>query len=251
MEQPHAWEDPSRTGDGRLPARAYFFGYADAKTARPMDRDSSLGFRSLSGAWQFRLFDGPRRVQPSLHQHLHADWDQVEVPRMWQLDGYGAPAYTDEAYPFPVDPPRVPSTTPTAVYQHTVQIDALRSRAREGHPAPGRRGELRRDHRERRLRRLHQGFTPGRGVRPHRPPAPRREPAVVHGAAVQRWHLPRGPGHVVALGHLPGPLPADPSRRRPTRPRDPHPLGRASRRARDRPEHRGRLCEHRLGAARR
>ena len=125
MEQPHAWEDPSRTGDGRLPARAYFFGYADAKTARPMDRDSSLGFRSLSGAWQFRLFDGPRRVQPSLHQHLPADWDQVEVPHMWQLDGYGTPAYTDEAYPFPVDPPRVPSTTPTAVYQHTVQIDAL------------------------------------------------------------------------------------------------------------------------------
>src|SRR5699024_10314310 len=46
-------------------------------------------------------------------------------PHMWQLDGSGTPAYTDEAYPFPVDPPRVPSTTPTAVYQRTVEIDAL------------------------------------------------------------------------------------------------------------------------------
>lgn len=125
MEQPHAWEDPSRTGQGRLPARAYFFGYSDAEAATPMDRDRSLGFHSLSGTWQFRLFDGPLRVQPSLHSELHTDWDQVEVPHMWQLDGYGAPAYTDEAYPFPVDPPRVPSTTPTAVYQRTVEIDVL------------------------------------------------------------------------------------------------------------------------------
>ena len=125
MEQPHAWEDPSRTGDGRLPARAYFFGYADAESAVPMDRERSLGFRSLSGTWQFRLFDGPARVRPTLHEQFHPDWDQVEVPHMWQLDGYGAPAYTDEAYPFPVDPPRVPSTTPTAVYQRTVEIDAL------------------------------------------------------------------------------------------------------------------------------
>ncbi|WP_172895831.1 glycoside hydrolase family 2 TIM barrel-domain containing protein [Brachybacterium vulturis] len=125
MEQPHAWEDPSRTGDGRLPARAYFFGYADTETAAGMDRDRSLGFRSLSGHWQFRLFDGPLRVETALHEELHTDWDQVEVPHMWQLDGYGTPAYTDEAYPFPVDPPRVPSTTPTAVYQRTVEIEAL------------------------------------------------------------------------------------------------------------------------------
>lgn len=127
MEQPHAWEDPSRTGEGRLPARAYFFGYTDANAAAPMDRDRSLGFRSLSGPWRFRLFDGPLRVQPTLHDQLHTDWDQVEVPHMWQLDGYEAPAYTDEAYPFPVDPPRVPSTTPTAVYQRTVEIDTLDS----------------------------------------------------------------------------------------------------------------------------
>lgn len=125
MEQPHAWEDPSRTGEGRLPARAYFFGYSDANAAIPVDRNRSLGFRSLSGPWQFRLFDGPLRVQPTLHDQLHTDWDQVDVPHMWQLDGYGAPAYTDEAYPFPVNPPRVPSTTPTAVYQRTIGIDAL------------------------------------------------------------------------------------------------------------------------------
>lgn len=125
MEQLHAWEDPSRTGDGRLPARAYFFGYADAETARAMDRTHSLGFRSLSGPWRFQMFDGPTRVMPAVHEELHEEWDRVEVPHMWQLDGYGTPAYTDEAYPFPVDPPRVPSTTPTAIYQRTVHVESL------------------------------------------------------------------------------------------------------------------------------
>lgn len=125
MTQPHAWEDPTRTGDGRLPARAYFFGYGDEETAIRMEREHSLGFLSLSGTWRFRLFDGPARVLPALRGDFHADWDEVEVPHMWQLDGYGTPAYTDEAFPFPVDPPRVPSSTPTAVYQRTVEIETL------------------------------------------------------------------------------------------------------------------------------
>ncbi|WP_114854351.1 glycoside hydrolase family 2 TIM barrel-domain containing protein [Brachybacterium sp. YJGR34] len=125
METPNFWEDHTLTGRGRLPARAYFFGYADAPTAAAMRREDSRGFTSLSGPWRFRLVDGPARVDPAVHRRLHRDWDLVEVPHLWQLDGYGTPAYTDEAYPFPVDPPFVPSTTPTAVYQRTVTIDAL------------------------------------------------------------------------------------------------------------------------------
>lgn len=125
MEQRNAWEDPTRTGEGRLPARAYYFGYGDARTATTMEREQSLGFVSLSGTWQFRLFDGPHRAATTRHDEFHQDWDQVEIPHMWQLDGYGKPAYTDEAYPFPVNPPFVPSTTPAAVYQRRVDIQDL------------------------------------------------------------------------------------------------------------------------------
>ncbi|WP_128772652.1 glycoside hydrolase family 2 TIM barrel-domain containing protein [Actinomyces oricola] len=129
------WEDPSRTGSGRLPARAYFFGYADAGEASAMDRTTSLGFMSLSGQWRFKLFDGPLRVDPGAHAVFHPQWDEVTVPHMWQLDGYGRPAYTDEGYPFPVDPPHVPHDTPTGVYQRRVRHA----------PAPGRRTILRLD----------------------------------------------------------------------------------------------------------
>ncbi|OIV35635.1 glycosyl hydrolase family 2 [Mangrovactinospora gilvigrisea] len=41
---------------------------------------------------------------------------------MWQVDGYGRLQYTDEGFPFPVDPPRVPADDPTAVYRRTVVL---------------------------------------------------------------------------------------------------------------------------------
>ena len=39
------------------------------------------------------------------------------MPSHWQLHGYGAPAYTNVVYPFPVDPPHVPTENPTGDYR--------------------------------------------------------------------------------------------------------------------------------------
>lgn len=133
---PLPWQDPTRTGEGRLPARGYFFGYVDRKTAEGMDRSLSLGFQLLSGSWSFRLWDNPLRVPLEVHTEIQKGWDVVEVPHLWQLDGYGAPAYTDEAYPFPIDPPRVPSSNPTGVYQRVIRLSS---------PRPGERLLLRLD----------------------------------------------------------------------------------------------------------
>lgn len=42
---------------------------------------------------------------------------------MWQLQGYGAPPYMNVSYPFPVDPPNIPSNlNETGTYQHEFQI---------------------------------------------------------------------------------------------------------------------------------
>ena len=118
------WENPALTGRHRLPARAYFFGYASAELARSRDRSLSLGYVGLSGGWRFRLFDHPARVPSSFAESLHEDWDEVQVPHLWQFDGYGSPHYTDEGYPFPVDPPRVPANTPTGAYQRLATLSA-------------------------------------------------------------------------------------------------------------------------------
>ncbi len=118
------WESPSLTGRNRLPGRAYFFGYESVEQARTYNRSRSRGFADLSGSWRFRLFDHPGRVPAEALSHLMPGWDAVVVPHLWQLDGYGQLQYTDEGYPFPIDPPNVPANNPTGVYQRTVNVTA-------------------------------------------------------------------------------------------------------------------------------
>ncbi|MBB1484252.1 glycoside hydrolase family 2 [Tessaracoccus sp. MC1865] len=122
MTDPRDWENPSLTGRNRLRARAYFFGYATEEDAATRDRTRSRGFVSMSGDWQFRLFDNPLRVPAAFTSAHQAGWDTVTVPHLWQLDGYGHLQYTDEGYPFPIEQPRVPADTPTGAYQRVVPL---------------------------------------------------------------------------------------------------------------------------------
>ena len=68
----------------------------------------------LSGDWRCRLSPradaGPGFADPGFDDR---DWARMPVPSHWQLHGYGAPAYTNVRYPFPVDPPHVPTENPT------------------------------------------------------------------------------------------------------------------------------------------
>jgi beta-galactosidase len=72
----------------------------------------------LNGDWAFRL--SPRADGPAdfvERNYDDAGWDRLPVPSHWQLHGYGAPAYTNVRYPFPVDPPFVPDENPTGDYR--------------------------------------------------------------------------------------------------------------------------------------
>ncbi|HSO68430.1 MAG TPA: glycoside hydrolase family 2 TIM barrel-domain containing protein, partial [Arachnia sp.] len=117
------WENQELTGRHRLPARAYFFGYSTPELAAARDRAASRGFVDLTGQWRFRLFDHPARV-PAAFATEPQDWDTVVVPHLWQLDGHGQLQYTDEGYPFPIEPPHVPADNPTGAYQRTVTLAA-------------------------------------------------------------------------------------------------------------------------------
>lgn len=118
------WENPALVGINRLPARAYFFGYATPDLAGTRDRAASLGFVSLAGNWAFRLFDHPDRVPATFASEPQGGWDEVTVPHLWQFDGYGHLQYTDEGYPFPIEPPLVPADNPTGAYQRMVRLVA-------------------------------------------------------------------------------------------------------------------------------
>ncbi|MFI1414466.1 glycoside hydrolase family 2 TIM barrel-domain containing protein [Streptomyces sp. NPDC020707] len=94
-------------GSGALPPRA---GYASSDAA-------SL---SLNGRWRFRLSATADAEDDSFagQGYDSGDWAEVTVPGHWVLQGdgdrdFGAPIYTNHLYPFPVDPPRVPTENPT------------------------------------------------------------------------------------------------------------------------------------------
>ena len=102
MSTPY-WERFQPTSGAR-PPRAWFT--SDAPTV------------DLSGDWKFRW--SPRADRPADFVTAGFDdtnWATLPVPSHWQLHGYGAPAYTNIRYPFPVDPPRVPTDNPTGDYR--------------------------------------------------------------------------------------------------------------------------------------
>lgn len=125
------WENPGLTNRNRLAPHAYFLGYENEGLAATRSRELSRGFVSLSGPWRFRLFPGPRTVPDAALASPEPGWDEVEVPHLWQVDGYGRLAYTDEGLPFPVDQPFVPSDTPTGVYQRDVVLHPAADGSRE------------------------------------------------------------------------------------------------------------------------
>ncbi|SEP59979.1 glycoside hydrolase family 2 TIM barrel-domain containing protein [Microlunatus flavus] len=88
---------------------------------------TDAGSLSLDGDWRFRWSPSPVGLDPDPGRPDFADpafddaaWDTLPVPSHWVLHGdpsgerrYGAPAYTNVQYPFPVDPPHVPDDNPT------------------------------------------------------------------------------------------------------------------------------------------
>lgn len=78
----------------------------------------------LDGAWRFHLAPTVAQAPDEFWRSDFDDstWTDIPVPSHWQLQGHGRPAYTNTNYPFPVDPPRVPTENPTASYRRTVDV---------------------------------------------------------------------------------------------------------------------------------
>ena len=69
----------------------------------------------LDGTWDFRY--GTRADGSDLGEST-----EIQVPGLWQLQGYGAPQYTNVVYPIPRDIPHVPDENPTGHYSRTVSV---------------------------------------------------------------------------------------------------------------------------------
>jgi beta-galactosidase len=68
----------------------------------------------LNGTWDFHYALTP-------FQDIDM-WKSIEVPGHWQLQGYGKPHYTNVPYPFPIDPPFVPTENPVGTYRRLFRV---------------------------------------------------------------------------------------------------------------------------------
>ncbi|CZR54164.1 related to beta-galactosidase [Phialocephala subalpina] len=99
------YQDEAIFERNRLPPRAYF-----------IPHHSVL----LNGRWKFQYTTSPA-LAPLITEEL-TEASTINVPGHWQLQGYGKPHYTNVQFPFPVDPPHVPSENPTGTYETDFRI---------------------------------------------------------------------------------------------------------------------------------
>jgi beta-galactosidase/beta-glucuronidase len=118
------WQDEGLLARGRLPSRTSFVPFPNPALARTFDPTLAPAFRSLSGRWRFHLAPRPGAVPEGFEgvEFVDESWEEIAVPSHWQLHGYGRPQYTNVVYPFPVDPPNVPSDNPTGCYRLAVDL---------------------------------------------------------------------------------------------------------------------------------
>lgn len=110
------FENPSLVCRHRLPPRAAFAHYPDSQSSQ--GSATSPWVLSLNGPWRF-AYAGTVAEAPAefwRDDFDSSEWSYLDVPSCWQMRGYGHPQYTNVVYPFPVDPPRVPTDNPTGCY---------------------------------------------------------------------------------------------------------------------------------------
>jgi beta-galactosidase/beta-glucuronidase len=122
----HDWENPQILARNREPARATRVPFATREAALQRERGASPFFKLLNGQWQFHYAASPDDLPDGFQSEAFdaEGWASLPVPGNWQMSGYGKPNYTNIAYPYPVDPPRVPQENPVGLYRRTFHLPA-------------------------------------------------------------------------------------------------------------------------------
>jgi len=103
---PPDWNNLKVLHRNALPPRSNFFNFTNCSDALSYDVNKSETL-SLNGTWRFFFSKSPYTAPEGFEKANfdHSTWNDIKVPSMWQLEGFGKPAYTNVDYPFPVDPP--------------------------------------------------------------------------------------------------------------------------------------------------
>ena len=109
------WLDPEVNAVNRAPMHANFFAYESTEAAAQAVKEKSNNFMSLNGTWKFFWVKNADARPTDFWKTDFNDkgWDDMQVPAVWELNGYGDPIYVNVGYAwrnqFESKPPYVPT----------------------------------------------------------------------------------------------------------------------------------------------
>ena len=123
MIVPRYYENLSVLHENTMPARAYYIPASKRMDNLVEHREESDRMQLLNGTWKFQYFNSIYDIQDSFFEKNYdtENFDEIQVPSVWQMAGYDTHQYTNIRYPFPFDPPYVPQNIPCGVYVHTFE----------------------------------------------------------------------------------------------------------------------------------
>ena len=108
------WKDPVVNEVNRSPMHTSYFAYQNDHSALKGCKEASQNFMSLNGIWKFLWVKDADKRPMNFYKISYDDksWDNMQVPGLWALNGYGDPVYVNYGYPwrnqFAGEPPAIP-----------------------------------------------------------------------------------------------------------------------------------------------
>ena len=123
MIVPRYYENLNVLHENTMPARAYYIPASKRMDNLVEHREESDRMQLLNGTWEFQYFTSIYNIKDSFFEKNYdtENFDEIQVPSVWQMAGYDTHQYTNIRYPFPFDPPYVPQDIPCGAYVHNFE----------------------------------------------------------------------------------------------------------------------------------
>ena len=109
------WLDPEINAVNRAPMHTNYFAYESADAAMQGKKAQSTNYMTLNGTWKFFWVRNADQRPTDFWKVGFNDrgWNNLQVPAVWELNGYGDPIYVNTGYAwrnqFQNNPPEVPT----------------------------------------------------------------------------------------------------------------------------------------------
>lgn len=125
------WQDPRVNEINRYPMHASYFAYESHEAAAAGVKENSDNFMSLNGSWAFDWVEHADQRPTDFWKTDFNDksWATMQVPGIWELNGYGDPIYVNAGYAwgsqYKNNPPTVPvKNNHVGSYRRVINVPA-------------------------------------------------------------------------------------------------------------------------------